>query len=63
MNSAASLDSAERARSRAARPFYLQLWFLVLLAMAAGIALGALDPDTGARMAPPATPSSRRSAC
>jgi aerobic C4-dicarboxylate transport protein len=52
MNSAAPLDSVERARSRAARPFYLQLWFLVLLAMAAGIALGALYPDAGARMAP-----------
>ena len=38
--------------SAAARPFYLQLWFLVLVAMAAGIALGALFPDIGARMEP-----------
>ena len=38
--------------STAARPFYLQLWFLVLVAMAAGIALGALFPDVGARMEP-----------
>ena len=45
-------ESVEQARSRAARPFYLQLWFLVLLAMAAGMALGALYPDAGVRMAP-----------
>ena len=51
MNSAAS-ESVEQARSRAARPFYLQLCFLVLLAMAAGMALGALYPDAGVRMAP-----------
>jgi aerobic C4-dicarboxylate transport protein len=38
--------------SVAARPFYLQLWFLVLVAMAAGVALGALYPDMGARMEP-----------
>ncbi len=38
--------------SAAARPVYLQLWFLVLVAMAAGIALGALFPDVGARMEP-----------
>jgi aerobic C4-dicarboxylate transport protein len=36
----------------AARPFYLQLWFLVLVAMAIGIALGQLDPEIGVRMAP-----------
>jgi aerobic C4-dicarboxylate transport protein len=35
-----------------ARPWYLQLWFLVLVAMAAGIAVGELYPDTGARMGP-----------
>jgi aerobic C4-dicarboxylate transport protein len=52
MNGAAPLDSVEEARSGAARPFYLQLWFLVLLAMAAGITLGVLYPDAGARMAP-----------
>ena len=34
------------------RPFYVQLWFLVLVAMAAGIALGQLYPDIGARMEP-----------
>ena len=52
MNGAAPLESVEQARSGAARPFYLQLWFLVLLAMAAGITLGVLYPDAGARMAP-----------
>ena len=34
------------------RPFYLQLWFLVLVAMAIGIALGQFYPDIGVRMAP-----------
>ena len=34
------------------RPFYLQLWFLVLTAMVAGIALGYFAPDVGARMEP-----------
>ncbi len=34
------------------RPFYLQLWFLVLIAMAIGIALGDFYPDAGVRMAP-----------
>ena len=34
------------------RPFYLQLWFLVLAAMVAGIALGYFAPDLGARMEP-----------
>jgi aerobic C4-dicarboxylate transport protein len=43
---------APRVSSATARPFYLQLWFLVLLAMAAGIALGALFPDIGVRMEP-----------
>lgn len=38
--------------STAARPFYLQLWFLVLIAMAIGVALGRFDPQLGARMAP-----------
>ena len=41
-----------RVSSSAARQFYLQLWFLVLVAMAAGIALGALFPDVGIRMEP-----------
>ena len=43
------------ARHAGARPFYLQLWFLVLVAMAAGIALGELAPDVGAQMEPLAT--------
>jgi aerobic C4-dicarboxylate transport protein len=34
------------------RPFYLQLWFLVLVAMAIGIALGHFYPDAGVRMEP-----------
>jgi aerobic C4-dicarboxylate transport protein len=34
------------------RPFYVQLWFLVLVAMAAGILLGALHPSIGAQMEP-----------
>ena len=34
------------------RPFYVQLWFLVLIAMALGISLGQLAPDFGVRMAP-----------
>jgi aerobic C4-dicarboxylate transport protein len=35
-----------------ARPFYRQLWFAVLVAMAIGVALGQFDPDLGTRMAP-----------
>jgi aerobic C4-dicarboxylate transport protein len=35
-----------------AQPFYLQLWFLVLVAMALGSALGHLYPEAGARMEP-----------
>ena len=38
--------------SKPARPFYLQLWFLVFAAMVAGVALGALYPAIGARMEP-----------
>src|SRR5579863_2476347 len=34
------------------RPYYLQLWFLVLVAMAIGISLGQFAPDVGVRMAP-----------
>jgi len=37
---------------RAARPVYTQLWFLVLVAMAAGIALGAFDARLGVEMGP-----------
>jgi aerobic C4-dicarboxylate transport protein len=35
-----------------AQPFYLQLWFLVLVAMVLGVALGHLYPEAGARMEP-----------
>jgi aerobic C4-dicarboxylate transport protein len=42
----------ETVRGRPARPFYRQLWFLVLLAMAIGIALGHFYPDAGVRMEP-----------
>jgi aerobic C4-dicarboxylate transport protein len=38
--------------SSPARPFYLQLWFLVLAAMGCGVALGYFYPDVGARMEP-----------
>jgi aerobic C4-dicarboxylate transport protein len=43
---------ANSVTGRPARPFYLQLWFLVLAAMAAGVALGHFYPDIGARMEP-----------
>src|SRR5579863_4661617 len=52
MNKTALSDSVGHAHSRAARPFYLQLWFLVLVAMAIGIALGRFYPDIGVRMGP-----------
>jgi aerobic C4-dicarboxylate transport protein len=38
--------------SRSTRPFYVQLWFLVLMAMAIGVALGQFEPDVGMRMEP-----------
>jgi len=38
--------------SRSTRPFYVQLWFLVLMAMAIGVALGQFEPDVGVRMEP-----------
>ena len=42
---------AQRVNSpSAARAFYLRLWFLVLVAMALGVALGQFCPDIGARM-------------
>lgn len=51
--SVGAVAGAQRVKSSAAaRPFYLQLWFLVLVAMVAGIALGARLPDIGARMEP-----------
>jgi aerobic C4-dicarboxylate transport protein len=49
MTGGAPIDTVRRTP---ARPFYLQLWFLVLLAMAFGIALGRFYPDAGARMEP-----------
>ncbi len=46
-------EEARRVTSSATdRPFYLQLWFLVLVAMAVGVALGVLYPNVGARMEP-----------
>jgi aerobic C4-dicarboxylate transport protein len=44
-----SIDAIQRPGGR---PFYLQLWFVVLLAMIIGIALGHFFPDTGVRMEP-----------
>ena len=49
MNQAVPPSAIERKR---AQPFYLQLWFLVLVAMVLGIALGHLYPDAGVRMEP-----------
>jgi len=49
MNNDAPADTAP---GQGARPFYGQLWFLVLLAMALGVALGHFYPDAGARMEP-----------
>jgi aerobic C4-dicarboxylate transport protein len=47
------VEGAQGVNSKtASRPFYLQLWFLVLVAMALGIALGFFYPDIGARMEP-----------
>jgi aerobic C4-dicarboxylate transport protein len=42
----------ETVRDGPARPFYLQLWFLVLVAMAIGAALGHFNADAGVRMEP-----------
>ena len=49
MNDGAPTDTAQ---STPARPFYLQLWFLVLIAMAIGVALGHFYPNVGVRMEP-----------
>jgi aerobic C4-dicarboxylate transport protein len=49
MNQAVPPGAIDR---KSAQPFYLQLWFLVLVAMALGIALGHLYPDAGVRMEP-----------
>src|SRR5579872_3229497 len=43
---------ADGLRRAPARPLYRQLWFLVLVATAIGIALGHVDPDLGVRMQP-----------
>src|SRR6201986_2037533 len=45
-------SNTESVSSSKAQPFYLQLWFLVLVAMALGIALGYFAPDAGTRMEP-----------
>ena len=39
-------------RGKRSRPWYVQLWFQVLVAMVIGIALGHLYPDVGAKMQP-----------
>jgi aerobic C4-dicarboxylate transport protein len=39
-------------RGKQARPWYVQLWFQVLVAMVVGIALGHLYPNVGAQMQP-----------
>jgi aerobic C4-dicarboxylate transport protein len=49
MNQAIPPGATERTRTP---PFYLQLWFLVLVAMALGVALGHFYPDVGVRMGP-----------
>jgi aerobic C4-dicarboxylate transport protein len=49
MNRVAPIDAAKPAPQR---PFYLQLWFLVLVAMVIGVALGHFDPDVGVAMEP-----------
>jgi aerobic C4-dicarboxylate transport protein len=49
MSSGATVGPTEPKR---AQPFYLQLWFLVVVAMVLGIALGHLYPEAGARMEP-----------
>ncbi len=49
MNRAAPIGTTQHTRTR---PFYLQLWFLVLVAMLIGIALGHFYPEAGVRMEP-----------
>jgi len=43
---------SETRASRSARPWYAQLWVQVLLATAAGVALGYWQPELGAKMEP-----------
>ena len=45
-------EGAMTASSNTGPPWYLQLWFQVLVAMVIGIALGHLYPALGARMQP-----------
>jgi aerobic C4-dicarboxylate transport protein len=45
-------ELAAPVRGKKAQPWYLQLWFQVLVAMVVGIALGHLYPDVGAKMQP-----------
>src|SRR6516165_9197515 len=46
-------DATAAARTtRKAQPWYLQLWFQVLVAMVLGIALGHFYPQLGAKMQP-----------
>ncbi len=52
MNESAAPASLAAHSKPKPRPFYLQLWFLVLAAMALGIALGELYPRLGAQMEP-----------
>jgi aerobic C4-dicarboxylate transport protein len=49
MDKAAPADLRPRTRPH---PFYSQLWFLVLIAMALGVGLGQFYPDLGVRMEP-----------
>src|SRR5438874_11602508 len=44
--------AAVPARGKKIKPWYVQLWFQVLVAMVVGIALGHLYPDLGAKMQP-----------
>jgi len=43
---------ATETRRGISRAWWKELWVQVLIAMAAGIALGALNPDLGAKMQP-----------
>ena len=44
--------TAAAVKSKKAQPWYLQLWFQVLVAMVIGIALGHFYPSLGAKMQP-----------
>jgi aerobic C4-dicarboxylate transport protein len=47
-----SMDAAAASKGKQARPWYLQLWVQVLVAMVVGIALGHFYPSLGAQMQP-----------